>query len=183
VGDWLQFRGPNASGIAENANPPVEWSGSKNLRWKTELPGPGSSSPIVVGDRILVTCWSGYGDNSGGSIDDLKRHLLAVDRRNGKVVWLKTVPSKVREDEFRRYLDEHGYASHTPTSDGKTVYAFFGKSGVHAYSLDGRKVWEKQIGTLSNNRRWGSAASLMLYDGKLIVNAADEARAIIALDP
>lgn len=181
--DWLQFRGPNASGIAEGANPPVEWSASKNLRWKTEMPGPGSSSPIVVGNRIFVTCWSGYGDGSGGGVDDLKRHLVAIDRGDGKVVWQQTVPSKAREDEYRRFLDEHGYASHTPTSDGKTVFAFFGKSGVHAYALDGRKLWEKQVGTLSNNRRWGSAASLMLYDGRLIVNAADEARAILALDP
>lgn len=181
--DWLQFRGPNASGIASGANPPVEWSESKNLRWKSELPGPGTSSPIVVGDRIFVTCWSGYGDNSGGDLNDLQRHLVAVDRKSGRIVWQKTTPSKAREDYYDGFLREHGYASHTPASDGKSVYAFYGKSGVHAYSLDGKKRWEKQVGALSNNRRWGSAASLMLHDGKLIVNAADEARAIIALDP
>ena len=183
AGDWLQFRGPNASGKAPNAKPPVAWSESNNLTWKTQLPGPGTSSPIVVGNQIFVTCYSGYGDGSNGGMADLKRHLVAVDRASGKVLWTKTVPSTAPEDAYSGFLREHGYASHTPTSDGKNVYAFFGKSGVHAYALNGRHIWSTQVGERSNNRRWGSAASLMLHDGKLIVNAADEARAIIALDP
>ena len=181
--DWRQFRGPNASGQAANANPPVEWDASKNLKCNATLPGPGTSSPLIVGDRILTTCYTGYGDGSNGRMEALRRHLLAFDRKTGKPLWQQTVKAAMPEDDYRGYLTEHGYASHTPTSDGKSVYAFFGKSGVHAYDLNGKKKWSKEVGRFSNNRRWGSAASLMLYDGKLIVNAADEARAILALNP
>jgi len=181
--DWRQFRGPNASGIAKNANPPSEWDGQRNLKWRATLPGPGTSSPIIVGNRIFVTCYTGYGDGSNGRMEDLQRRLLAFDRKNGNELWQKSVKAALPEDNYNGYLTEHGYASHTPTSDGENVYAFFGKSGVHAYDMNGTRKWSYYVGRRSNNRRWGSAASLMLHDGKLIVNAADEARAIIALDP
>jgi outer membrane protein assembly factor BamB len=180
--DWRQFRGPNASGIAANARPPIEWSATNNRRWQVRLPGPGTSSPIVVGSQVFVTCYTGYGDGSNGEMADLQRHLLAIDRNSGRILWQKSVASNGSEDAYSGYLREHGYASHTPTSDGENVYAFFGKSGVHAYTTDGGKLWERQVGQRSNNRRWGSAASLMLHRGKLIVNAADESRAILALD-
>ena len=71
AGDWARFRGPNGSGVsADEAAIPAEWSDSKNLQWKAELPGPGASSPIVVGGRVFVTSWSGYADDSGDDGDD-----------------------------------------------------------------------------------------------------------------
>jgi outer membrane protein assembly factor BamB len=89
--DWSRFRGPNGSGISSDTAPtPVEWSPDKNVRWKTPLPGAGVSSPIVVGDRLFVTCYSGYGANFG-KIEDLKRHLVCVDRSNGKILWDQSV--------------------------------------------------------------------------------------------
>jgi outer membrane protein assembly factor BamB len=92
------------------------------------------------------------------------------------------VPLANPEDDYRGYLTEHGYASATPVTDGKHVYTFFGKSGVHAFTMDGEKIWSKQVGDSSSNRRWGSGASPVLVGDLLIVNAADEARAIIAFD-
>ena len=180
--DWPQFRGPNASGTAADADPPVEWSASKNLEWKTPLPGPGTSSPIVVGGKVFVTCYTGYGDGSNGKMGDLKRHLLCADLGSGNILWNKSQPAAQPEDEYSGFLREHGYASNTPVSDGKRVYAFFSKSGVFAYDLKGKQLWHAEVGTLSNNRRWGSGASLMLAEDRLIVNAADEGRKIVALD-
>lgn len=180
--EWPQFRGPNAAGKSPSANPPIEWTESKNLEWKTALPGPGTSSPIVTGNRVFVTCYSGYGDGSNGRMEDLKRHLVCSDLGSGKIHWTRTVPAVLPEDDYSGFLREHGYASNTPVTDGKNVYAFFSKSGVYAYDLSGKELWHTDVGRLSNNRRWGSGASLMLHGDHLIVNAADEDRKIVALD-
>jgi outer membrane protein assembly factor BamB len=180
--DWPQFRGPRGAGTAIDADPPLEWSLSRNLTWKTPLPGPGTSSPIITGRHVFVTCYSGYGDGSGGSMDQLQRHLVCADFETGSILWTRTVPAAQPEDEYRGYLTEHGYASNTPVTDGERVYAFFSKSGVHAFTLTGEKLWEAEVGRLSNNRRWGSGASLMLHGENLIVNASDEGRKILALD-
>ena len=181
--DWAQFRGPNGSGIAAiEAAPPLTWSATQNLQWRLALPGPGSSSPIVVGDRVFLTCYTGYGAGSGGGVDQLKRHLLAVDRRTGKLLWDQAVTATLPEDTYSGYLTEHGYASSTPVSDGERVYVFFGKSGALAFDLDGRQLWQVNLGKMSSNRRWGSGASPILDQDKLIVNAADESRSVRALD-
>ena len=90
--DWPQFRGAGRSGVSKETGLPLEWSGTKNVVWKTPLPGPGSSSPIVFGDRVYVTCYSGYGldTKTPGSLADLKRHLVCVDRATGKVLWTRS---------------------------------------------------------------------------------------------
>ncbi|MEQ2008992.1 MAG: PQQ-binding-like beta-propeller repeat protein, partial [Limisphaerales bacterium] len=108
--DWPRFRGPNGSGIATGAQPPTTWSYTQNLKWKTELPGPGTSSPIVVGGRVFVTCWTGYGAAKGKSA--LTRELVCVDRASGKVKWAKSIAGEAPADQFEGYLPEHGYASH-----------------------------------------------------------------------
>jgi outer membrane protein assembly factor BamB len=181
---WPQFRGADGVAAIDEATLPLEWSSDKNVKWKTELPGPGSSSPIFWGEKLFVTCYTGYGidEKTVGEPGDLGRMLFCLDRASGKILWKKSVPLANPEDDYRGYLTEHGYASATPVTDGKHVFAFFGKSGVHAFTVDGEKVWSKQVGDSSSNRRWGSAASPILVGNLLIVNAADEARAIIAFD-
>ena len=119
--DWARFRGPNGSGVSSDTQPlPTTWSATKNLKWKVELPGPGSSSPIVVGERVYVTCWSGYGTDRGnpGDQKQLRRHLVCLDRNTGGTIWSKAVEPTLPEDEYRGMFAEHGYASHTPVSDG-----------------------------------------------------------------
>lgn len=183
AGNWPQFRGPGSAGISEDKGFPIEWSESKNLKWKTALPGPGSSSPIVWGDRVYITCYSGYGAGRGGSMSKLKRHLLCLGRDSGKIIWEQTVASTVREDTYSgRGIVEHGYASHTPVTDGERIYAFFGKTGAVAFDMEGKKLWQTSLGTQSGNRRWGSSASPVLYKDLVIVNAADESRAVYGLD-
>lgn len=183
--DWTRFRGPNGSGISgETATTPVEWSESKNLKWKVDLPGPGGSSPIVVGDKVFVTCWTGYGldQRDPGNQEDLARHLLCIDRATGKTLWDKSVKAKLPEDVYASMFAENGYASHTPVSDGKRVYAFFGKSGVHAFDFDGNELWSADVGSDLDMRKWGSASSPILYKNLLIVPAVVESHALIALN-
>lgn len=183
--DWLRFRGPNGSGIAaENQAWPIKWSESENLKWQLDLPGPGSSSPIVVGQRVFVTCWSGYGLNreSPGEQSQLQRHLVCVDRQTGKTMWDKTIAPYLPEDRYGGMFAEHGYASHTPVSDGEHVFAFFGKTGVVAFDLDGNQLWQHSVGVESGANGWGSASSPILYENLIIVPATAESQALVALD-
>jgi len=183
--DWSRFRGPNGSGVAEDAGSlPTTWSPNENLAWKVALPGPGSSSPIVVGDRIFVTCWSGYGTSRDdrGDINDLVRHLICLDAATGKVIWDSTVKAAQPEEDYRGMFAEHGYASHTPVSDGDRVYVFFGKSGALAFDMDGMQLWQTSLGTGSNERGWGSASSPILFENLVIVTAASESQSMAALD-
>ncbi|MGA2500726.1 MAG: PQQ-binding-like beta-propeller repeat protein [Tepidisphaeraceae bacterium] len=79
--NWPQFRGPAGAGVSTEREFPTQWSDTQNLKWKTPLPGPGSSSPIVWGDRVFVTCYTGYGIERGdGDVAQLKRHLLCIGR-------------------------------------------------------------------------------------------------------
>lgn len=184
--DWRRFRGPNGTGIAgEGANPPITFGTDENLKWKIELPGAGVSCPIVVGDRVFVTSYSGYGVDRRdvGEMDDLKRHLVCVNRHNGEIVWQKTIDAVLPEDRFSGMgVPEHGYASHTPVSDGEHVYCFFGKTGALAFDMQGNELWRTGLGTDSDPKRWGSSSSPILYENVLIVPAGAESRAIVGLD-
>jgi len=183
--DWARFRGPNGSGISANKQAvPTTWSETENLKWKRELPGPGSSSPIVVGRRVLVTCWTGYATGRGGpgSQEDLRIHLICLDRGTGEVSWDRSIEPVLPEDKYSGQFTQHGYASHTPVSDGKRVYVFFGKTGVLAFDLEGKKLWQKSVGTGSNPRGWGTASSPILYKDLVIVTAAAESESLVALN-
>lgn len=186
AGDWTRFRGPNGSGLSTDTAPmPVKWSATENLKWKVPLPGPGSSSPIVVGDKVFVTCWSGYGmtrNERGGKQEDLKRHLLCLDRSTGKTLWDKTVAPHLPEDNYGGMFAEHGYATHTPVSDGERVYVFFGKTGALAFDLDGNQLWQTPLGTGSGEKGWGSSSSPILYKHLVIITAAAESQGMYALD-
>ncbi|HUG89535.1 MAG TPA: PQQ-binding-like beta-propeller repeat protein [Planctomycetaceae bacterium] len=183
AGDWMQFRGPNGSARSSDAAP-VHWSADENVQWKTPLPGPGSSSPIVVGERVFVTCYSGYGvdPRDAGQLEDLQRHLVCIDGNTGRILWDQTVAVEPPEDPYRGYINEHGYASSTPASDGERVYVFYGKSGVLAYDLDGQRLWKAGVGKESGRMRWGSAASPVVYKNLVVVNASDESQSVRGLD-
>lgn len=180
--EWARFRGPNGSGVSE-APVPVEFGADNNMKWKLKLPGPGVSSPIIVGDKIFVTCYSGYGGDQGENIEDLKRHLVCVDRESGKLLWDKIIKAELPEDPWNGAgVPSHGYASHTPTSDGEHVFVFFGKSGVLAFDMDGNKEWQVNVGKESGRQKWGSSSSPILYDDSVIVTASDESESLVALD-
>lgn len=173
--DWTRFRGNDGQGMS-STTVPTEWDLDSNVAWSVDLPGAGSSSPIIVGDRVFVTFYEGV---SGANA---KRGLICLDAASGKIRWQETISGPEREDSYSGYLQEHGYASGSAVSDGENVFAFFGKAGVVAYTVDGKKLWQKDLGQMSSNRRWGSAASPVLSDGVLIVNASEESRAIYGLE-
>jgi len=174
---WMQFRGPDGRGDSTDKGLPVRWSQSENIAWKTELPGPGASAPIFVGNHIYVTCYSGF-TAGGGDISRLQRHLVCLDRTSGKLQWKNDLPAKQPEQEKIR--EDHGYASNTPVSDGRRIYVFCGKSGVYAFDLDGTEVWHADVGDQIHG--WGSAASPMLAGDLLIVNASVESQSLYALN-
>ncbi len=182
--DWTRFRGTDGNGVSPKPAP-VKWSPDNNLAWQVELPGAGASCPIIVGDKVFVTCYSGYGldRREPGKVEDLKRHLVCIDRANGKTLWERSVDGVTPEDAYTGMgVPEHGYASHTPVSDGKSVFAFFGKSGVHAFDLSGKPLWNTDVGNKSDNRRWGSSSSPILFENLVIVPSIAESSALIALD-
>lgn len=175
--DWPAFRGPDGQGVGQAKKLPVEWGDSKNLVWKTTLPGAGSSSPVCLNGKLYLTCYSGYGQGqSGSNIDDLRRHVLCVDGKTGKILWNTVVPPKPPEREKVR---DHGYAASTPVTDGEHLYVFFGKCGVFKFDLNGKKIWQADVG--SGTHAWGSGSSPILHDGLVIVNASVESGKLIAL--
>ncbi len=196
--DWPGFRGAKG-GVADNKNLPVEWT-KDNILWKIKLPGLGTSSPITTGDKMFVTCYSGYGTtlskgfgkggfgkggfgkgkDTGGDQQKLRLAVLCLDRHKGEVLWQKEIQPKLPEMAFSGFMREHGYASSTPATDGERVYVFFGKSGVLAFDLDGKQLWHADVG--SSTDKWGSAASPVLYKDLVIVNAAIESRSLVGLD-
>lgn len=184
--DWPRFRGPSGSGIASTSDSlPSDWSPTDNLAWKTLLPGPGASSPIIVGEKVLVTCYSGYGlkRQDPGEIENLVRHLVCIDLNTGEKLWQKDVKASQPEDPYDNSgVSSHGYATHTPASDGINVYCFFGKGGVHAFDLNGNKLWKADAGNGSDPPRWGSSSSVIVFGSTVIVTASAESRSIIGFD-
>lgn len=184
TGQWAGFRGPGVRGGSTETDLVTTWSEKENLKWKTPLPGPGSSSPVLWGDKVFVTCYSGYGvdkDNPGDP-SNLKRHLLCLSAADGKIIWDKSVPAVQPEVPFNGRIQEHGYASHTPATDGQHIYVFFGKSGTLAYDFQGNQFWKHGVGTDSDKMKWGSASSVTLCGDLVIVNAWDESKTLYALN-
>ena len=179
-GEWPQFRGPDAQGRSDAKGLPLTWNDETNIKWKTVLPGPGTSSPIVHGDRIFLTCFTGFATSSEepGEMKDLKRHLICLNRSDGRVLWNKPVPADLPEQETIR--ENHGYASSTPATDGERVYAFFGKSGVFAFDFAGKQLWHAKVGSKLNG--WGSAASPVVHGDLVLVNASVESESLVAID-
>ena len=180
--DFPQFRGKAGQAQDGQTDLPMQWSDTSNLLWKAEIDGRGSSSPIVVGDKVLLTAYSGYGNlDQSGSQDKLVRQLICFNLKDGKLLWKADVGNQQREDLYQGFITEHGYATSTPVSDGTMVFVFFGKTGVLAFDLQGRQKWRVSVGTESAQRRWGSAPSLVLHNEHVIVNASDESQTIYAL--
>lgn len=182
--DWTRFRGPNGTGVSRGQAAPITWDATSNLAWSVDLPGPGASSPVVSGDRVYVTCYTGYGvvAENPGDIRELKRHLLCFDRKDGKELWRATVDSENDEDVYEGFITEHGYASSTPATDGNRVFVHFGKTGLFAFDTDGKQLWKKHVGTKSDPAKWGDGASCMLYQNLVILNAGNTDHALIALN-
>ena len=176
---WTQWRGPLASGVAPHAQPPVEWSEQKNVRWKIPLPGKGHSSPIVFGDRVYLTSAVPVGeklppvyDTAPGAHDGVpvsQRHqfiVLAVDRRDGRIAWRKVVREELPHEGGHITGSQ---ASNSPTTDGQRIYAFFGSRGLYCLDLQGEVLWQKDLGHMQTLHAHGEGSSPVLHGATLVV--------------
>jgi outer membrane protein assembly factor BamB len=182
--NWPQWRGPLANGVAPRANPPVQWSETNNVRWKTVLPGKGHSSPIVFGDSVYLLSAMPVGeaqkpvhDDAPGVHDSVPvthRHqflALAVSRREGRVTWSKVL----REEWPHEGGHETGsLASNSPVTDGEQLYAFFGSRGLYCLDLKGEVIWQKDLGRMHTLHSHGEGSSPVLHGDTLIVCWDDE---------
>ena len=177
--DWPRFRGPSGMGVSDATGLPLEWDQTKNVAWKTALPGAGASSPVVFGDRVYLTCYTGYfvPDQPAGSLEQLQRHLIALRLEDGRILWDQAVAAKLPEEEQIR---DHGYAANSVAVDAERVYAFFGKSGVVAFDHNGKQLWQADVGSTTSG--WGTAASPVLYKDLVFINASVESESLVALN-
>jgi outer membrane protein assembly factor BamB len=169
--NWPAWRGPRGDGTSLETGIPLHWSDTENIRWKTHLPGRGYSSPVVWDDRIFVT-WC---------VEEEKRRVLAcLDRRDGKILWEKTILVAPLEQKHRL----NSFASATPATDGKHVWATFldkPEMIVACFTVDGKEVWRKSPGKLLS--RHGFCSSPILYKDTVILNGDQDAQGyLVALE-
>jgi outer membrane protein assembly factor BamB len=191
---WHQWRGPSNTGVAAG-DAPTAWSDTSNVAWKVEIPGRGHSSPVVWGDRIFVTTAIPTGTapapaaapdgrgRRGGGAPPLVEHrfdVLALDRATGKVVWRKTAAVATPHEGTHHMYGS--FASNSPVTDGKRVYASFGSQGLHVYDMDGNELWKKDFGVkLRMFREFGEGAAPVLHGDRLIMLIDHQGDSLIAM--
>ena len=190
---WPQWRGPLSTGVAPHGKPPVEWSESKNIRWKLALPGKGYSTPVIWGDRIFLTTAVPYGDAFEPKLDSapgahdgmpVTHHhrfvVLAVSRREGKIIWQRTVHKELPH-EGGHYTAS--LASSSPVTDGEHLFAFFGSRGLYCLDMDGELLWKTDLGTMQTLHAHGEGSSPALHGDTLIINWDHEGQSfVVAFD-
>jgi outer membrane protein assembly factor BamB len=187
--NWPQWRGPLGTGVAPAADPPIEWSESKGIRWKTELPGLGHSTPIVWGDRVFVTTAVPYGEplephysTASGAHDNLpvthryQFEVIALNRDDGRILWRKIVHKQLPL-EAGHYTGS--LASNSPVTDGEHLFAFFGSHGLYCLDFDGKIRWELNLGQMQSLHGHGEGSSPVLYRDTLIVNWDHEGESFV----
>ena len=187
---WGQWRGPLGTGESPAATPPTQWSESKNVRWKSAIPGLGHSTPVIWDRTVIVTTAIPFGpkfepiaDNAPGSHDNLKVSqkfkfdVIAFDRGNGKVKWQKTVHQAIPHEGSHV---SGSLASASPITDGKHIIAYFGSYGIYCFDFQGNLVWEKSLGTMNTKHGHGEGASTAIFGNTLIVNWDHEGKSFIA---
>jgi len=190
---WPQWRGPRSNGASPFGRPPLEWSETRNVRWKVALPGAGHASPIALADRVVVLAASPVGepqppvhDNAPGVHDSIPvthRHaymVLCYGREKGELKW-KRVVREVFPHEGGHVTGSP--VSNSPVTDGALIYACFGSRGLYALSLEGEIRWQKDLGRMATHHSHGEGSSPVLHENTLILNwDHDGASAIYAFN-
>jgi outer membrane protein assembly factor BamB len=179
--NWPQWRGPLGTGEAPHAKPPLEWSETKNVRWKVAIPGIGKSTPVVWNDLVFVTSAIAKTPNKPGTNDAVHQFVLyAVARADGKVKWQKTV---YEGQPHEGHHQDGTFASGSALTDGKRVYAYFGSRGLYAFDFTGKPLWDKQLGQMQTRNGFGEGNSPAVHGDTMVVIWDHEgADYIIALD-
>jgi outer membrane protein assembly factor BamB len=187
--NWPQWRGPAGSGISSERDLPLEWSPTKNVKWKTKLPGKGHSSPIVWGNRLFITTEIEGGVVEGaqavrhvrngqeyrhpdavGADREHELRLLCVDVETGKVLWDRTLHQGTVYDDRHR---KNTYASPTPATDGTYVFAFFDAEGIFCFDFNGKRIWKKSPARIAKGGM-GPGTSPVLFDNLVILQCDQE---------
>ncbi|MHC4459546.1 MAG: PQQ-binding-like beta-propeller repeat protein [Planctomycetota bacterium] len=187
---WPTWRGPNNMGISPKGNPPIKWSESENIKWKVKLTGDGSnSSPIIWEDKILFQTAvktdkeadssksenedsdeGGRGPRVEAPTNIYKFNIVCLDRNSGKQLWETSVTEVM---PHQGHHPDHGFASYSPVTDGKYVWASFGSRGLYCYDLDGNQIWSADLVKMTT--RWYEGSSPALAGNALIVVADNDA--------
>jgi outer membrane protein assembly factor BamB len=163
--DWPAWRGPAGTGHSSERGLPLVWSPTKNVCWKTPLPGPGNSTPVVSRGRVFLTQAT-----EGGK----KRALYCLDAGDGSILWQRTVECADREPTH----DTNPYCSASPATDGRCVIVSFGSAGLACYDFEGRQRWRRDFGPC--HHIWGNAASPVLCEGLVLLNFGPGERTFLA---
>ena len=185
---WHQWRGPEVSGVSRTAKPPLEWSEDRNIKWKVAIEGKGNASPIVWGDKVflLTAINTGRVDPALPKPEDQPKRVfgithpntiyrfevLCLDRNTGKELWRQTAIEYVPHEGTHNDAD---FASASPTTDGSRLYCWFGSAGMHCYDLDGKKLWERQLGKAYIGASLGEGCSPVVHKGRVVI-VRDQAR-------
>ncbi|TNF45548.1 MAG: pyrrolo-quinoline quinone [Bacteroidetes bacterium] len=186
--NWPQFRGPESNQLTTEKTLPLEWSDEKNLLWKIELPGRGWSCPIVWGNKVFVTnavledpsilppAEAGRRlENPDSAVYNFEVVCLDID--SGKEIWKKTAYKGLPRYKTHR---DNNYAPETMVTDGQHVYAYFGMTGVYCFDMDGKLIWEKDLGNYPMQSNWGTSTSPLLYNGVLYMQIDNEEKSFLA---
>lgn len=189
VDNWPQWRGPLATGAAVKGNPPTEFSESKNLKWKTEIPGKGHATPIVWENNIIVqtavptsekgdTAMMAKASRMPGNITEMIQEfkVIMINRETGKITWEKTV---AREMPLEGTHNLGSWASNSPCTDGEFIYAYFGSRGLFCLDFEGNIRWQKDFGQIKKVMSFGEGESPYLYGDRLFIQWDSEDESFI----
>lgn len=187
--NWHRWRGPDATGVAPHGNPPLHWDGETNVKWKVPVEGRGSASPIVWGDRVFLLTAVDTGQAAPDAPAGVKNihqfKVICFDRSSGDRVWERVASNSAPHEQLH---DTNTYASGSPTTDGKFLYASFGSFGVYCYDFAGNLQWERDLGDMHTRNQFGEGVSPTIHKDAihgdtLIVNWDQESDSkIFALD-
>ncbi|MFO0928538.1 MAG: PQQ-binding-like beta-propeller repeat protein [Gemmataceae bacterium] len=195
--NWPAWRGPTANGVASaSARPPLRWDEKTNIKWKAEVPGRGSATPIVWGDQVFVVTGvptDRVATPADQPADDprfptkttrpnrfYRFEVHSFDRDTGKLRWKQVAAEAVPHEGHH---PTHSYAAGSPTTDGTRLVVSFGSFGVYAYDLNGKLLWKRDLGRLRTRLGWGEAVTPVLHRDAVILNWDQEADArLIVLD-
>ena len=168
--DWRQFRGPFGNGYSDESSVPATLEGDKSIVWKINLPGEGVSSPIIVGDRVFITC--------SGGLKQQRLYVICLNAKDGSTIWERQFWATGRT----MCHDKTSVAAPTPVSDGKQVVAMFSSSDVIALDLDGNLLWFRGLGRDYPNasNSLGMTSSLIIAGGVVIAQVENDSESFTA---
>src|SRR6188768_2599380 len=183
---WAQWRGPYATGVSKTADPPVEWSETKNIRWKVEIPGRGSGTPVIWGDKVFIltavpSVENGTAQHAPSQRVPHKFIIQALDRKTGKVAWERTAREHTPHEGSHAQWGT--WASSSAFTDVERVYAFFDSFGLYAYDMNGKLLWEKDLGDKKMRSEFGEGQTPVLHGNRIVVQWDHQGQSFItALD-